>query len=128
VLVAEGTRLVGRPGRDAAKMSQVFPAVPGADLRRKVGSHLDDRLSPSTDAALASPGLSSVCGRLGERGDTMNRFVFVALMMASAPALAPTRLAPQPAVREPKLVTHVVPTPAVTWTCAGNTYRSVVCS
>jgi hypothetical protein len=58
----------------------------------------------------------------------MNRFVFVALMMISTPAWAPTRLSPRPAVREPGLVTHVVLTPAVTWTCAGNTYRSVACS
>jgi glutathione S-transferase len=47
------------PGRDAAKMSQVFPAASGDHFRRDVGSHWGDRLSPSIDAALASLGRSA---------------------------------------------------------------------
>jgi hypothetical protein len=57
----------------------------------------------------------------------MNRFVFAALMTFAGPALAPVRPPSQHATREPQLVTRMVPTPALTWTCTRNTYRSVAC-
>ena len=61
----------------------------------------------------------------------MNRLVFVALMTSwalAAPASSPGLFwSPRPAVREPELVARVVLTPAATWTCAHNGYRSVAC-
>ena len=55
----------------------------------------------------------------------MNKFVFVALMtwsgLTAAAGLAPGQA---PAPQGPA---HASPVPAVTWTCAHNTYRSVSC-
>ena len=62
----------------------------------------------------------------------MNRFVFASLMTSWAltmAGLAPAMAASHGAVREPERhIVRVVRTPAPTWTCAHNAYRSVVCS
>jgi len=61
----------------------------------------------------------------------MNKVILVALMtslLLTIAGLAPAIAASHAAAREPVRVQRTVLTPGPTWTCAHNTYRSVVCS
>jgi hypothetical protein len=60
----------------------------------------------------------------------MNRVVFFAVMTSvglTMPGLAPARPEPYVAAPEAERAVSMIRTPAATWTCAHNRYRSVAC-
>jgi hypothetical protein len=61
---------------------------------------------------------------LAKGSDIMNKFVFVTLMTWSGLTAAGLAPGPAPAPGGPAQAGRA---PAVTWTCAHNTYRSVSC-